>query len=59
LIANALQPAKIESVKLDPSERRATVLVSHEQVQNALGNNDHNRQLASEISGWQIEVKGM
>jgi len=57
LITNALQPAPIEEVVLHPAERRAVVVVKHDQVSLALGRGGANRQLASELSGWQIDVK--
>ena len=57
LIANALQPAAIERVILHPAEHRAVVVVKPDQVSLVLGRRGENRQLASELSGWQIEVE--
>ena len=57
LIANALQPAVIERVILHPSAHRAVVVVKAVQVALVLGRQGENRQLASELSGWQIEVE--
>jgi N utilization substance protein A len=57
LITNALQPAAIERVILHPAEKRAVVVVKPEQVSLVLGRRGENRQLASELSGWQIEVE--
>jgi N utilization substance protein A len=57
LIANALQPAAIERVVLHPAEHRAVVVVKADQVSLVLGRRGENRQLASELSGWQIEVE--
>jgi N utilization substance protein A len=57
LIANALQPAAIERVILHPAEKRAVVVVKPDQVSLVLGRGGENRQLASVLSGWQIEVQ--
>jgi N utilization substance protein A len=57
LIANALQPAIIEQVLLHPAEHRAVVVVKPDQVSLVLGRRGDNRQLASELSGWEIIVE--
>ena len=59
LIVNALQPAIIEKVLLHPAEHRAEVVVKPDQVSLVLGRRGENRQLASELSGWQIDVEQM
>lgn len=56
-IINALQPAIIERVVLRPAEHRAVVVVKSDQVSLVLGRGGLNRELASELSGWQIEVE--
>jgi transcription termination/antitermination protein NusA len=57
LLINALQPAVIERVILYPRERRALVIVKPDQVSLVHGRGDENRRLASELSGWQIDVE--
>ena len=57
LIVNSLQPAEIERVLLHPTEHRAVVVVKPDQVSLVLGRRGENRQLASELTGWQIEVE--
>jgi len=57
LITNALQPAAIEKVILHAAEHRAVVIVKPDQTSLVLGRHGLNRQLASELSGWQIEVE--
>jgi N utilization substance protein A len=57
LIINALQPAVIDGVILHPAEHRAVVVVKPDQVSLVLGRGGLNRQLASDLSGWQIEVE--
>ena len=57
LIANALQPAAIERVILHPAEHRAVVVVKPDQVSLAQGRRGVNQRLASELTGWRIEVE--
>src|SRR5262249_9156790 len=57
LIANALQPAKIDRVLLDHAQHRAKVEVSEDHLSLiAGGRGSQNRELASRLCGWQIEV---
>src|SRR5262249_32384966 len=56
LIANALQPARIERVILHPAPHLATVVVRADQVSLTAGPGDENRALASRLCGWEIEV---
>jgi N utilization substance protein A len=57
LITNALQPAAIDRVILHPAEHCAVVAVKPDQVSLVLGRGGLNRQLASDLSGWEIEVE--
>lgn len=57
LIANALQPTAIERIILHPAQKRAVVVVRADQVSLAYGRRGVNRELASQLSGWQIEVE--
>jgi len=57
LITSALQPAAVERVILYPAEHRAVVVVRPDQVPLVLGRRGENRQLASELSAWQIDVQ--
>jgi N utilization substance protein A len=59
LITRALQPAAIERVVLHPAEHRAVVVVKPDQVSLVLGRRGENRKLASDLSGWQIDVEEM
>lgn len=56
-IASALQPAVVERVVLNPSERRAVVVVGPGQRSAAEGPGGENQDLASELSGWQIDIE--
>jgi N utilization substance protein A len=57
LIVNSLQPAVIERVILHPAEHHAVVVVQPDQVSLVLGRRGENRRLASELTGWQIDVE--
>ena len=57
LIQAALQPCKVEKVVLYPARHRAAVVVKdEEQLSIALGRAGVNRDLASRLCGWEIEV---
>ena len=56
-IAKALSPAKILQVKLSETEKNAEVLVVSDQFSLAIGRNGQNVRLASELTGWKINVK--
>jgi transcription termination/antitermination protein NusA len=57
LIVNSLSPAAIERVVLHPTEHRAVVFVQPDQVSLVLGRRGVSRELASELTGWQIEIE--
>ena len=55
-IAHALSPAKAVSVDLNDVEKTATVTVAPEQFSIAIGRSGQNVRLASELTGWRINV---
>ncbi len=55
-IANALSPAKIVSMELHESDKRARVVVRGDQLSLAIGRGGQNVRLASHLTGWNIEV---
>jgi len=57
LIANALSPAKVTEVRVEPSAREALVLVSDDSYSQAIGSNGQNVRLASQLTGYKILVK--
>ncbi len=57
LIAYALQPAAIEGVILHPAQHRAVVTVKADQASLVRGRRGENRELASRLCGWQIEIE--
>ncbi|MBP5545941.1 MAG: transcription termination/antitermination protein NusA [Bacteroidales bacterium] len=55
-IQRALNPAKISSIKIIESEKRAEVFMEPDQVALAIGKGGHNIKLASKLCGYEIEV---
>lgn len=56
-IAHALSPAKVVRTELNETDKRATVFVAPEQFSLAIGRSGQNVRLASELSGWNIDVQ--
>lgn len=52
----ALAPAKITFIKLDEGGKRASCYVNPDQRPLAIGKNGQNVRLASELTGWEIDV---
>jgi len=57
-ISNALSPAKVSSITLDQDTKTAHVLVKDDQLSLAIGKGGQNVRLASQLTGWNIEVRG-
>jgi N utilization substance protein A len=55
-IQRALSPAKITSIRLDEANRRAQVYLKPDQISLAIGRNGTNINLASELTGYEIDV---
>jgi len=55
-IVNALQPAEVAKVVLDEDENRIEVVVPDEQLSLAIGRRGQNVRLASQLSGWAIDI---
>jgi transcription termination/antitermination protein NusA len=56
-IAMALAPAKVGSVELNEAEKIATVTVPADQLSLAIGRGGQNVRLASNLTGWKINIK--
>ncbi|EPG67486.1 transcription termination factor NusA [Leptospira wolffii] len=56
-IANAISPAKPYDVKADSVGREAMVIVPEEQLSLAIGINGSNVKLASQLTGFRIDIK--
>jgi len=55
-ISKALSPAKVASVELNEAEKVARVTVDSDQFSLAIGRHGQNVRLASELTGWKIDV---
>jgi transcription termination/antitermination protein NusA len=55
-IVNALQPAEVSKVVLDEDEHRVEVVVADVQFPLAIGRRGQNVRLASQLTGWQIDL---
>ena len=55
-IVNALQPAEVSKVVLDPEEGRVEVVVHEAQLSLAIGRRGQNVRLASQLTGWSIDI---
>lgn len=55
-ITNALSPAKVISIKINADEKKATVMVSADQLSLAIGKGGQNARLAAKLTGWKIDI---
>src|SRR3954462_5912924 len=55
-IVNALQPAEVVKVVLDEDAERIEVVVPDEQLSLAIGRRGQNVRLASQLTGWDIDI---
>ncbi len=55
-IVNALAPAEVSKVVLDEEADRVEVVVPDEQLSLAIGRRGQNVRLASQLTGWQIDI---
>src|SRR6201995_2105494 len=55
-IVNGLAPAEVSKVVLDEDDGRVEVVVPDEQLSLAIGRRGQNVRLASQLTGWQIDI---
>ena len=55
-ITRALNPAKINSMKIDEENKRVEVILNPEEVSKAIGRGGHNIRLAGQLTGYEIDV---
>lgn len=55
-IVNALQPAEVAKVVMDEDNQRIEVVVPDDQLSLAIGRRGQNVRLASQLSGWAIDI---
>lgn len=56
LIISALAPADVSKVVLDEDRKRIDVVVAEDQLSLAIGRRGQNVRLASQLSGWQVDI---
>ncbi len=56
LVINAMAPAEVASIVVDEDTHTMDVAVSEEQLSQAIGRNGQNVRLASQLTGWTINV---
>ena len=56
LVINAMAPAEVSSIVMDEDRHAMDVAVSDENLAMAIGRNGQNVRLASELTGWMINV---
>ncbi len=55
-IVNALQPAEVSKVVMDDEAQRIEVVVPEDQLSLAIGRRGQNVRLASQLTGWDIDI---
>ena len=55
-ISRSLNPAKINSMKIDEENLRVEVILNPEEVSKAIGRGGHNIRLAGQLTGYEIDV---
>jgi N utilization substance protein A len=55
-VVNGLAPAEVSKVVLDPEARRIEVIVPDQQQHIAIGRRGQNVRLASQLTGWDIDI---
>ena len=55
-VVNALAPAEVTKVVLDEEQGRIEVVVPDDQLSQAIGRRGQNVRLASQLSGWDIDI---
>ncbi len=55
-VINALAPAEVESIVVDEERGAMDVAVAEEQLSQAIGRGGQNVRLASELTGWELNV---
>ncbi|MCD4785551.1 MAG: transcription termination factor NusA [Candidatus Eremiobacteraeota bacterium] len=56
-VSNALSPARVLTVTLNPDDNTALVIVPDNQFSLAIGKEGQNARLAAKLTGWKIDIK--
>ncbi|AEW05396.1 NusA antitermination factor [Sulfobacillus acidophilus DSM 10332] len=57
LVANALSPARVVDVTIEPDTRSARVVVPDNQLSLGIGKEGQNARLAAKLTGWRVDLK--
>jgi N utilization substance protein A len=57
-IRNALSPAKVSKIILNPDEKQMTIIVAGDQMSLAIGKKGQNVRLAAKLVRWKVDIKG-
>ncbi len=57
-IKNALSPAKVSRIIMNPEEKQMTVIVAEDQMSLAIGKKGQNVRLAAKLVRWKVDIKG-
>ena len=57
-IKNALSPAKVARIVLNPEEKQMTIIVAEDQMSLAIGKKGQNVRLAAKLVRWKVDIKG-
>jgi N utilization substance protein A len=55
-IVNALAPAEVSKVLMDEEKHKTEVVVPDDQLSLAIGRRGQNVKLASQLTGWEIDI---
>src|SRR5204863_9564828 len=55
-VSNALSPAQVLEVSVDPDTRRASIVVPDRMLSLAIGKEGQNARLAAKLTGWSIDI---
>lgn len=58
-VANALAPARVLDIEVNPETHQAQVSVADDQLSLAIGKGGQNVRLAAKLTGWKIDIKGI
>lgn len=56
LVKEALKPAKIHSITLDPASKKISITVGKEELSQAIGRRGQNARLTAKLTGWEIDI---
>jgi|SaaInlStandDraft_2_1057019.scaffolds.fasta_scaffold29633_2 transcription termination/antitermination protein NusA len=57
-IKNALSPAKVSRIILNPEDKQMTIIVAEDQMSLAIGKKGQNVRLAAKLVRWKVDIKG-